>query len=183
MGVAYFVYPGGGSQLQLEKRGRSLPQAQKPATFVCNVGHMHRVNDSEDWMRLGHSTLLMSDSLKTEGAARKGFCGQCADRGPTLPDLPARAHVCPRPHPSMPPHKHAPMPPHKHTPKRKPLPTPIAMLLPLHMPIRMPMPMTRYLAEFPADHGGVRQLNLTAWASDEAAHDWCMGMRTPGAST
>lgn len=105
MGVAYFVYPGGGSRHSLEKEGiKPLPQ-QKPTTFVCNVGHMLRDRDGQDWMKLGYSTIKMSESLKTEEAQRKGFCGQ-------------------------------------------------------------------YLAEFAGDHGSVRQLNLTAWKDDHAAHDW-----------
>jgi len=105
MGVAYFVYPGGGSKQQLERKGRQVPPGRKPNTFVCNVGHMFREKDNRDWLRLGHSTIKMSDSLKSEEAARRGFCGQ-------------------------------------------------------------------YLAEFPADRGAVRQLNLTAWVDDESAHDW-----------
>jgi hypothetical protein len=105
MGVAYFVYPGGGSRHSLEKEGiKPLPQ-QKPTTFVCNVGHMLRDRDGQDWMKLGYSTIKMSESLKSEEAQRKGFCGQ-------------------------------------------------------------------YLAEFAGDHGSVRQLNLTAWKDDHAAHDW-----------
>lgn len=105
MGVAYFVYPGGGSRQQLAKKGREAPHSRKPTTFVCNVGHMMREHDNRDWLRLGHSTIKMSDSLKSDDAAKQGFCGQ-------------------------------------------------------------------YLAEFPADHGSVRQLNLTAWVDDHSAHDW-----------
>lgn len=105
MGVAYFIYPGGASQEEFEKKGRKMPPSHKPSTFVCNIGHMDREKDPKDWLRLGHSTIKMSDSLKLESAATAGFCGQ-------------------------------------------------------------------YLAEFPADRGGVRQLNLTAWSDDKSAHDW-----------
>jgi len=104
-GIAYFIYPGGGSKQALAKEGLAAPPARKPTTFVCNVGHMFRERDNKDWLRLGLSTIHMSESLKTADAARKGFCGQ-------------------------------------------------------------------YLAEFPADDGAVRQLNLTAWTDDAAAHDW-----------
>jgi hypothetical protein len=37
---------------------------------------MFRERDNKDWLRLGLSTIHMSESLKTADAARKGFCGQ-----------------------------------------------------------------------------------------------------------
>ena len=117
MGVAYFVYPGGGSHEEMAKQqaqrrnfgiqGGGRPAAHKPTTFVCNVGHMDQ--GGKDWVSLGFSTMKMSASLKTRAAARDGFCGQ-------------------------------------------------------------------YLVEFqPKNEKKVRQLNLTAWASDAAAHDWYVG--------
>ena len=46
MGVAYFVYPGGGSAHERAKHGLPPVPGHKPKTFVCNVGHMQRTAPS-----------------------------------------------------------------------------------------------------------------------------------------